>query len=170
MENLSKYNAALILGGGVYESKRRASYATKILNGYDIPIIVSGGVPKTIPLIQNPHGRPEAEIMEQILKEKRVKSKIYKETKAQSTLENFVKSKTIIEKINGKNIMLIDGIAHLKRSLKIAKEILPDHNFTGFTVPIFYQNIMANILVEGISGTLELISKDNGKYRFYNNY
>jgi uncharacterized SAM-binding protein YcdF (DUF218 family) len=170
MDKQSKIDMAIILGAGVYESQRRANYASEILSYSQIPIILTGGIPKKICLMQNPHGKSEAEIMEEILYKKGINSeRISKETKSQNTLENFTYSKEIIEKLNPKEIALVDGLVHIKRSLKIARETLPEYNFTGFPVPINYKNIFMNLTIEGISKMLELTSTEPCKYRFYNN-
>jgi len=166
------YDLAIVLGAGVYESKRRAEYASELLReNPKIPIIVTGGIPKKFAFIQKPHNLSEAEIMEKILRERGIAQKIYKEELAQNTKENFTGSKSLISKIKPKKIMIIDGLIHLKRSLKIAKENLPEYDFTGFPIPIDKGKILVNLFVEGLSYLLEFDSKRKipKEYRFYNN-
>lgn len=168
MNKLTNYDAVMVLGAGVFESMRRAKYAADIINNSEIPVILSGGVPKSIYLIQNSHGKSEADIMEEIFRTNG--NKIYKEIKSQNTLENFVNSKKLIDKLNFKNIALIDGLVHIKRSLKIAKEVLPEYNFTGFPIPLSYNNLFVNLFIEGVSKILESCSQNCEKYHFYNNF
>lgn len=172
MEKISEnYDLVMILGAGIIESRRRAEYASKIIENYKNKIILTGGIPKKISFIQDPKEKSEADIMEEILCKHSInKKRIFKEAESQNTLENFVKSKNIIKDFNVKNIAIIDGLAHIKRSLKTAEEIMPEYNFKGFPVPITYGNIFINFIIEGISKILETSYVNSKKYRFYNNY
>jgi len=169
MENIENYDAAMILGGGVYESKRRAEYGAELLINNNLPIIVTGGVPIKIPFIQNHHGKTEAEIMEGILLAKGIsEDRIYQETLAQNTRENFSNSRGLLRKLKAKKIAVIDGLSHQNRSLSLAKEIFPGYEFSMFPVPLRVGNTFINLGIETISKALEQFpGKTN--YRFYNN-
>lgn len=170
MNKIRFYNAVMILGSGVHESKRRAQYASELLQEGETPIILSGGVPIRIPIIQNPYGKSEAEIMEEVLLESRINEKrIYLEKDSQNTLENFVRSRELIKRLNARNIAVITGKMHMKRALQIARETMPDLYFDGFAPPLNSGNIVMGIVLESLSGIAELSTKENSRYRFYNN-
>ena len=170
MDKISNYDLVMVLGAGVLESKRRADYSANLVKYLDLPIIVSGGVPRKIPLLQNSNKKTESEIMKSILVRKGINEKrIFEERNAQSTYENFKNSKPLIDKLKCSRVAIVDGLTHISRSLKIANENFPQYTFGAFPVPLNYKNPFLNLTIEGISAILELTSKKNSKYRFYNN-
>ena len=176
-KNIMDHNLAIILGAGERESKRRAEFASYLLQSAKMPIIVTGGIPKKYFPIQNPKGRSEAEIMNIILRRKGIDPKrIYQETKAQNTKGNFQNSKDLIERLKEEHeiispkIAIISSKGHIRRALSTAREVLPKYEFEGFPVSLKYGNVAKNLLIEGFGIVLEKFSsKDSRRYRFYNN-
>ncbi|MEK6911165.1 MAG: ElyC/SanA/YdcF family protein [Nanoarchaeota archaeon] len=67
----------IVLGCGVLESKRRAKYAAEIVSKMPtIPLILTGGMPVTIPLFQNPK-MTEARYMEKVFRKRGLENPIY---------------------------------------------------------------------------------------------
>lgn len=151
MTNISDYDVTIILGNGVYSSKRRANHAAKLIKDLDTPIIVTGGIPITIPFLQNPNGLTEAEIMQRVLEEKGISTKrIYQEPTAQRTIHNFERSEGLLKKLGASSIAVVTEIAHMPRALNLAQKTFPDYKIKGFSTPITEGNIIGNLTMEGI--------------------
>jgi uncharacterized SAM-binding protein YcdF (DUF218 family) len=176
-----------VLGGGAYASVRRAIHASnqikKGLVPLNIPIILSGGVPKKIAGIQDTHGKSEAEIMYEILISRDIsKEQLSQDKYAQSTKENLTNLHQFIRsgkfgKI--KNIGIVDGYIHSLRTRDLAREILPEYEVHLYT-PRFDDDFKEGLdglargaLCEGGAIILELVRKLKGlkptDYAFYNN-
>ena len=148
----------LVLGCGILESKRRAKYTRSLV--YEkpiIPIILTGGLSRRIPFLQPNPEMSEARYMRQVLG---VKNPTYLEEEANNTAQNLLYSRRLIErtlKLQGiKEINIVDGKFHMKRTLYLASIILKDYYTTGLPVPIILNG--SSLLEKLIGVTMETLS------------
>ncbi|MDX8380623.1 MAG: YdcF family protein [Ghiorsea sp.] len=122
----SRPTAIVLLGGGIQEkaldyqgqdtlshhSWMRTLYAAKIAKEIDLPIYATGGTPLTTT------GQAEAEIMEKKLIWLGInKTNIHTENQANTTWDNAVLTKPILDTNNIKTIVLITSALHMPRSV-----------------------------------------------------
>ena len=127
----------VVLGAGVisYMNYQRAEAATDYnRHAYILATGGKGGV------FGSYMPRPEADQLEgYLLSLGAEKEKIYKESKATNTHENFQFSKSLVDRLNPKKVVVVTNKAHMPRALQEAKEIMPEYDITGLpTRPLWY--------------------------------
>lgn len=131
----------IVLGCGILESKRRAKYAAEIVSeNQTIPLILTGGIPVTIPFFQHPE-MSEARYMERVFRKRNLQNPIYLEEKARTTAQNLLNSRKLIEETSElsdvRKITIINGGAHLSRTKWLSRILLRNYQVTEIPVPIF---------------------------------
>lgn len=131
----SKANCIIVLGCQVFGTnpspflQTRLNEGLRLYNeGYGEYIIVSGG--------KGPgEDVTEAEAMKKYLVDKGVESKnIFIEDKSNSTMENLVLSKEIMDKNKLKDAVIVSNKYHLRRVSLMAKRISIDASYSGVFV------------------------------------
>ncbi|MEK6889741.1 MAG: YdcF family protein [Nanoarchaeota archaeon] len=150
----------IVLGCGVLESKRRAKYAAEIVSKMPtIPLILTGGMPVTIPFLQHPKVT-EARYMEKVFRKRGLENPIYLEEEAKTTAQNLLHSRRLIEETPDlstvKEITIINGKAHLPRTRWLSRLLLRDYQVTEIPVSILGNGSSVPELLHGMG--LETLS------------
>lgn len=127
----------LVLGAGIvdYMNKQRARKAVEYNhNTFIIPTGGKGG------FLGKYMQKTEAEKIRDYLCEMGVEQRLIQlESDAKNTEENFTKSKTLIDLINPKKIIVVTNKAHMKRAVGYAEDILKGYEIVGLaTNPKWY--------------------------------
>lgn len=151
----------LVLGCGIWESKRRAKYTASLTRAEpDIPIVLTGGLSRRIPFIQPSPEMTEAKYMQGVLKKAGVSNPIYLEEEANNTAQNLLFSRKLIERTeelkNVREINIVDGLFHMRRTIYLAEIILGNYSLKDLTVPVLLNG--SSLLEKGIGITMESLS------------
>ena len=126
LEDKVNADVLIVLGAGGFNwinysrVRQAAKYDSKIL------IYLTGGKERLSPWVK----KSEAEVMRKQLIKLGIKDrKIALETEAESTRENFSKSREFLYLLqNIKNIGVVTNPAHMERALEYARQELPEYN------------------------------------------
>lgn len=123
LERVLDDSVVIVLGCGKIEreNKRRAIQAARIAKGRKCKVVVSGN--------QEVKGKTEADYMGDVVEFYGVdRERIFVDSAAYNTATNLAYSKTLIEASNQKNIVLVTGLAHMSRAVRMARQMYPGYN------------------------------------------
>jgi len=134
----------VVLGGGVYNNApeydsahisgsalERLHYAVKLHRKTGLPLLVSGGNPKS----NQPSG---AEIMQIALNEHYAIQDVYIEIQSRTTYENALYSMPILKINDIDTIILVTTALHMKRAIKV----FANHDIKIISAPTIYYSAM----------------------------
>ncbi len=165
----------IVLGCGVLESKRRAKFAAELVSQTpEIPLILTGGMPKRIPPFQYPK-MTEAEYMREVFQKRNLPNPLYLEESAKTTAQNLLHSRRLIKSTPAlnrvHNVSIINGKAHLPRTQWLSRILLKDYEVTEIPVPVFANGsslleILHGISFEALSSVFEIQARKKNEHAF----
>jgi len=130
MTKTGNLRALIILGAGNFESRRRAKAGYEIACQGDFPIIVTGYNGESEVMKETLIKQQEPFFLNAINPERIIEDKI-----AYNTFTNLYRSRDVLHNlgIHNGNLGLLTGKAHLSRTKRFAKLILPNYNLKTFS-------------------------------------
>ena len=118
-EAVAQIQAIVVLGGGSRHTLERLRYAAHLARQAGLPLLVTGGAPQG--------GRPEGEIMAEILRDDFATPVRWIENKSRDTAENAAYSAPLLKAAGIQRIALVSHAWHLPRAVPLFER-------AGFTV------------------------------------